>query len=295
MRRLGTGVFAVLLAFPHAGSAACTLFDPVGQGWTPSFVEDFADFTPQEGGRWATSFVWGGRTIPTNNELQVYVDPAYAGDGDRPLGLNPFVRERDGLAITAMPVEGDGRGAITGFAYTSGLLTTATSFRQTYGYFEIRAKLPAGKGLWPAFWLLQPDGKWPPEIDVFEVLGQDPGRRQMTVHSADRGRHWSKSTTIRVDDTSAAFHDYGVLWSADRLVWYHDRCPVAETTTPADLHEPMYMLINLAVGGLAGKPDHATRFPAKLLIQRVIVYALPGDSPSGRLSRKTRNFTSAWR
>lgn len=259
----------------RAGQAVCVPVDPVRQGWTRTFEENFADFNAHRPGRWETSFVWGGRTIPDNKELQIYVDPAYRGATNRPLGLNPFLVEDGRLVIAASRLNAKLSGKAEGFSYMSGLLTTAGSFQQTYGYFEIRAKLPAGKGLWPAFWLLPPNGKWPPEIDVFEVLGQEPHRVHLSVHSADKGEYWSTSKPVTVKDTSAGFHDYGLLWTADRLTWFFDGCPMAETPTPADLHGPMYMLINLAVGGWAGSPNHSTQFPAKLSIERVAAFSVP--------------------
>ena len=66
--------------------------------------------------------------------------------------------------------------------YISGILTTQSRFSQKYGYFEIRAKIPVGIGVWPAFWMLADDGGWPPEIDVMEGRGQRPGDLVMTTH-----------------------------------------------------------------------------------------------------------------
>ena len=92
--------------------------------------------------------------------------------------------------------------------FTSGVLTTYCIFSQAYGYFEMRARLPAGKGLWPAFWLLPTDQSWPPEIDIMEVLDDNPRKLYGTVHY--------KSTKIQarivaaVPDTSQGFHSYGV-------------------------------------------------------------------------------------
>src|SRR5206468_2525137 len=107
---------------------------------------------------WQTSFYFGGRTLSSNGEQQYYSDSS--------VGVNPFAVANGVLDITASP--GANPGALW---YNSGLITTEGMFSQTYGYFEMRAKLPAGQGMWPAFWLLPSDKSWPPELDVLEAFG----------------------------------------------------------------------------------------------------------------------------
>ena len=224
-------------------------------------------------GRWDTKFHFGGRTLATNGELELYVDPEFLG-----LGLNPFSSDGGPLAITADRTPAGLQGKLAGQPYVSGLLTTEHSFAQTYGYFEIRARLPAGKGLWPAFWLLPLSRAWPPEIDIFEVLGDNPRRLYMTVHSTMAKTMGFEAS---VADTSADFHDYGVLWTKERIAWYFDGRQMAEAPTPADLHQPMYLLVNLAVGGRwPGPPDSETRFPATMRVARVRAFAIAGSVPA---------------
>lgn len=228
--------------------------------------------------RWQPHFLWGQRTIKENGERQLYVDPSFAGSTAVPLGLNPF-SVRDGvLTITAWEADEALRARLgtENVRYLSGMLMTAHSFQQTYGYFEIRAKMPAGKGLWPAFWLLPPGGRWPPEIDVLEVFGQEPNKLYVSAHTGENGRHKGTVNPVRVPDTSLGFHTYSVLWTQQRLTWFFDGCRVADLPTPADLHGPMYMLLNLAVGGTwAGYPDSSTLFPAEFQVDHVRVFALP--------------------
>jgi beta-glucanase (GH16 family) len=133
-----------------------------------------------------------------------------------------------------------------GLPYNSGVISSQNSFSQLYGYFEIRADLPIGKGLWPTFWLLPVDHSWPPELDVFEVVDNTA---VVTAHSASTGTHTSVRTAVATADLSDGFHTYGVNWQPDVIEWYIDGAKVAETATPADMHKPMYMLANLAVGG----------------------------------------------
>ena len=124
--------------------------------------------------------------------------------------------------------------------YISGILTTQSRFSQKYGYFEMRAKIPVGIGVWPAFWMLADDGGWPPEIDIMEGRGQRPGDIVMTTH-------WRIPSTQRVErcgfdfrvpDASTEFHNYGVLWQPDRIIYFIDRQPVSEIKVPVGFNDP---------------------------------------------------------
>jgi len=171
------------------------------------------------------------------------------------------------LKITASPTPPAIRPELRNYAYLSGVITTQPSFSQTYGYFEMRAQLPEGKGLWPAFWLLPKDGSWPPEIDVMESVG-DPSVVYMTSHSKTQE---PKGVEARI--APHAFHVFAVSWGPHQLIWYIDGSEVARQPTPADMHKPMYMLANLAVGGnWPGAPDATTHFPAVLMIDYIRAY-----------------------
>ncbi|TIV06051.1 MAG: glycoside hydrolase family 16 protein, partial [Mesorhizobium sp.] len=198
-----------------------------------------------------------------------YIDTNYAPTSS----VNPFSVEDGVLTITAARAPEAIRPYINNYQYTSGLLTTYESFAQTYGYFEIRADMPEKQGVWPAFWLLPADGSWPPELDVVEMVGQDPNKLILTGHSNATGTHTKVSSTAYVADT-AGFHTYGVLWTEDELVWYFDDVEVARAATPADMHEPMYMLVDLAVGGMAGTPADGLATPAEMQIDYIHAYAL---------------------
>ncbi len=241
------------------------------------FAEDFHSLSlrlpSNPNGRWDTKFQFGGRSLPTNGELEFYADPDYLG-----LGLNPFSVDADGLTITARAADAALQPKLGGLRYVSGLLTSEHSFAQTYGYFELRARLPAGQGLWPAFWLLPLSKEWPPEIDVFEMLGDEPGLVYMSIHSKILR---STGSPVRVPDSSKDFHDYGVLWGHDQITWYFDGVERARLPTPADMHQPMYLLINLAVGGTwPGVPDRSTRFPAEMKVAFVKAYATTETIPA---------------
>ncbi len=194
--------------------------------------------------------------MTNNGELQVYSDRLFAGTGTTSLKIDPFRLVDGKLEIVAEPLKEDLRQFAWGRSYTSGLLTTKASFSQTYGLFEIRAKMPKGKGLWPAFWLLPVNRAWPPEIDVLEVLGDNTKKLYVAWHSNVGDKHTSEAKPIDVPDMSAEFHTYSVVWEKDTLLWFFDDVQVASKSTPEDFHQPMFMLINLAVGGgWPGSPD----------------------------------------
>jgi beta-glucanase (GH16 family) len=155
--------------------------------------------------------------------------------------------------------------------YVSGILTTQKSFSQKYGYFEIRAKIPVGVGVWPAFWMLANDGGWPPEIDAMEGRGQQPGDVVMTTHwrIPASGMLQHCGFDLSVANAWMDFHEYGVLWERDRVVYFIDRKAVSEIKAPTTFEDPMYMIVNLAMGsknfGGVGFVD--TRSPDKVEFQ----------------------------
>lgn len=241
-----------------------------------SFEDDFASFkspqvdgTPHQAGGWTTVYGYepgraGDHTLAGNGELQLYVDPQFKGNAANPLGLDPFVQRDGGFAIKATEIPSSLQADAWKYRYASGLLTTRKSFAQQFGYFELRARLPRGKGLWPAFWLLPASGAWPPEIDVMEMLGHDVTQYYGTIHWGKNEKdHPKDGHAIATPDLSADYHNYGVLWTDAEVCWYFDDEKKACSPTPDDMKTPMYMLINLAVGGYwPGNPDSKTVFPA---------------------------------
>ena len=208
------------------------------------------------GAAWPQARYWGGdgsdfkRKTTYNGEQQIYVDPRYAGRATSPLGLDPF-KIRDGvLSIVATRTPPALKSVLFNNEYVSGILTTQSWFSQKYGYFEIRSKIPVGTGVWPAFWMLADDGGWPPEIDVMEGRGQRPGDLVTTTHwrIPATGLVASCGFDFSLPGAATDFHDYGVLWMRDRLTYFIDRKPVSDIKVPIGFDDPMYMIVNLAMG-----------------------------------------------
>ena len=230
-----------------------------------TFQDDF-DEHPLLKGKWVPHYAggaagpearyWGGdgsdfkRKTSSNGEQQIYVDPRYGGRSTTPLGLDPF-KVRDGvLSIVATRTPAALKSVLFNNEYISGILTTQSWFSQKYGYFEIRSKIPVGSAVWPAFWMLADDGGWPPEIDIMEGRGERPGAVVMTTHwrNPATGKVESCGFDFSLPDASTDFHDYGVLWTRDRLVYFIDRKPVSDIKVPIGFDDPVYMIVNLAMG-----------------------------------------------
>jgi beta-glucanase (GH16 family) len=235
--------------------------------WTFELGNGFSDAN----GNWVAG--WG------NNEKEYYTDRS---DNVRV--------EEEKLRITAK------KETVEGFEYTSARLSTKGLFSQTYGRFEIRAKLPAGKGLWPAIWMLPEDnryGGWAAsgEIDIMEAKGSHSGGVSGALHF---GGSWPNNTYVDSKynfpdgSTIEAFHVYAVEWEPEVIRWYVDG-ELYQTQThwysgslkgeegnppyPAPFDQPFHLLINLAVGGnFDGDPDVTVKFPAVMEIDYVRVY-----------------------
>ncbi len=223
---------------------------PPISGMKLTFAEDFNSLNLYS--RWKPTDQWGNRSLSGNKELQIYVDPKYKG-----LGINPFSVSNGVLTIKSRQA-GSNASKLGGKKYTSGMLSShgKGGFSQQYGYFEMRAQLPEGKGMWPAFWLLADHGKWPPELDVMESIGSKNNYAVQSIHS----KHGNKGkTTYTSANLQKGFHTYGMNWTKNTISYYIDGKKTVEYKTPADMHSKMHMLLNTAVGGSwPGSPNAST-------------------------------------
>ena len=223
-------------------------------GWKLAFHDEF-DGQALDLDKWNLTDPWGRER---NHELQAYVTNAFEVKG----GILRIRAEKGEAFYGGKPR-----------SFTSGMMSTYRKFNQQYGRFEIRCRVPKGKGMWPAFWLLPEPQGWPPEIDVMEILGHEPKKVYMTQHFQDEQRkHKSDGGSWTGPDFSADFHEFAVEWSPERVVWYVDGVERfrSEKSNP---HRKMFMLVNLAVGGnWPGAPDEVTKFPAALEVDYVRAY-----------------------
>jgi beta-glucanase (GH16 family) len=172
--------------------------------------------------------------------------------------------------------------------YTSARIKTLGKFARTYGRFESRLKMPAGQGMWPAFWMMGDDIDrvgWPAcgEIDIMENIGKEPSVNHGSIHgpgfTGDVGieAHYTLPGGKKFSDD---FHTYAMEWEPDAIRFYVDDVLYA-TETKASLRagqrwafdHPSFLLLNVAVGGdWPGSPDASTKFPQTMLVDYVRVY-----------------------
>jgi beta-glucanase (GH16 family) len=220
---------------------------------------DAATWTRETGGGG-----WG------NNELQYYTDRTD----------NAFVSNGN-LTIEAKKENFDTR------QYTSARLITKGKKDFTFGRVDIRAKLPKGKGIWPALWMLGKNidqVKWPNcgELDIMEVIGSIPNRVHGTVHYGPQGASSSTQKTgtytLPSGDFSDKFNVYSLIWTLDNMEILVNDISFFKTnrTTIGSIYpfnEPFFMIFNVAVGGnWPGSPDATTVFPQQMTVDYIRVF-----------------------
>ena len=206
-----------------------------------------------------------------NNELQYYTD-----------GENAYIEDGK-LIIEAREEERTDKHGT--YSYTSTRMTTKDNFELTYGRVEIRAKLPIGRGIWPAFWMLGRDidtNPWPScgEIDIMEYLGHQPNTVYGTVHGpVSAGPGVGSGYTLETGNFNQDFHVFAMEWDPDEVEFYVDE-QLYHVVNKYEIglsdwvfDKPHFFIINLAVGGnWPGYPDENTIFPQRMEIDYIRVY-----------------------
>jgi beta-glucanase (GH16 family) len=200
-----------------------------------------------------------------NNELQYYTNEA----------RNCFV-DQGTLVIQALQEPYNNK------SYTSARLNTSGTRDWLYGRVDVRAKLPKGRGLWPAIWMLPTDwvyGAWPAsgELDIMELLGDNPSRIYGTAHWGDATHHYQSGSAYVLSggrSFSDAFHLFSCEWSADSLKWFVDGSEYYAIRNGKPFDQRFHLVLNVAVGGnWPGSPDGTTVFPQVMQVDYVRVYA----------------------
>jgi beta-glucanase (GH16 family) len=252
------------ILFTNAGYDAPTSYQGYSLVWKDDFdgpALDQSAWSFENGDGCPNVCGWG------NNELEYY----------RPENLS---FQEGKMIIEARPE------AFGGKNYTSTKILTRGKKVFKFGRIDIRAKLPRGKGIWPAFWLLPQNntfGGWPRsgELDLMELVGHEPGKVYGTLHfgpgpgSTQIGKNYSLPSGTFNDE----FHVFSIEWKQDQIKWLVDG-NVYGTANKADFgtnnypfNEDFFLIFNLAVGGnWPGSPDATTSFPQWLIVDYVRVY-----------------------
>jgi beta-glucanase (GH16 family) len=275
---------------PNVLTEGCKTLAPsdIADQWTlpQTMMDDFRNFDPAHT-RWTLAYYRprdpaAAHTHDLNDEQQIYVDPSYGGSSYRPFGINPFENRNGRLNIIAKPLPPTLKPLAYNREYSSGMLQSHDFFSQLYGYFEAAIQIPAGQAMWPAFWLVPTDGSTPPELDVLESLGHKPEEIYSTQHwnyKDPKNGHLECKRVI--PDATNRSVVYGVLWTPEMIVYYTDRVPVQAIRTHPTMIRPMYLILNLAVGGKwPGKISPQTPTEGRMAIDWVAAYRVE-DSPNG--------------
>jgi len=213
----------------------------------------------------------GGRDGWGNNELQYYTN------------YTKNVRVENGKLVIEAHKDSMG-----GKPFTSSRIVSKKKGDWLYGKIEVRAKLPSGKGTWPAIWMLSTDweyGGWPAsgEIDIMEHVGYDPGVIHGTIHT-DAYNHikqTQKGGEITKEDANKEFHVYAIDWQKDKIDFLIDNdMYYSVARNPKDdfkgwpFDKKFHLLMNIAVGGNWGGKEGVdeTIWPQKMEIDYVRVY-----------------------
>jgi beta-glucanase (GH16 family) len=176
--------------------------------------------------------------------------------------------------------------AFGGKNYTSARIKTAGKKTVKFGRIDIRAKLPKGKGIWPALWMMPQNsvfGGWPRsgEIDIMELVGHEPNKVHGTLHfgPGPGSVQINKTHTLSTGTFNDEFHVFSLEWQQDIIKWYvdgnlfgtADKAAFGANNYP--FNEEFYFIFNLAVGGnWPGNPDASTLFPQWMIVDYVRVY-----------------------
>jgi len=257
--------WSVALVIASGTLAAC--ISPVPLANTYTFQDEFdgpAGAAPNPA-KWSYDVGgdgWG------NNELQSYTDSRE----------NSFLDGKGNLVIRATKtVERDSRGGPINIHYKSARLTTLGHFSQAKGHWEARIRVNSERGLWPGWWMLgqnYPIVGWPQcgEVDVLEDYGFS--RVESSIHAPQKSRGYTThSNTVGVDK---GFHVFRLDWTARDFTFSKDGVKYAKLPSVESgfrFKQPMFMVLNLAVGGSVGNPPADIPFPIDFLVDYVRVWS----------------------
>lgn len=218
-------------------AAQTTAGDSPQADWQLSFNSDFSGtaVNPQV---WGECYPWadasqGCTNFGNGTEEKEWYAESQISVKNGILNLTATPEPTGGSNVWGQPEE---------YGCTSGMVTTFPSFDFTYGLVQVTARIPFGKGLWPAIWLVPQNWQWPPEIDILEHWGTNSTARA-TLHPLAGPQQFSVVSTPGIDD---GWHTFTLSWTPTRLTWWYDGKQVLTTTTSVP-KQAMYLILNLAV------------------------------------------------
>lgn len=240
---------------PTSGQTQATPTGPTGQ-WQLIFADEF-NGSSLDTTIWHVSYRSGGLK---GTELEEYLPRGVTVSGGA-------------LHLTAQPMDSGAPGWLDSqHPYSSGMIASWDKLIVPPGsVVEARARVPTGRGLWPAFWMLPQNGTWPPEIDILEVLGSSSSIWRMALHWSSSNQ--SKGFQLKHVDSSA-WHTVTMQWDSTQVTWFIDGAKQGSIKGKDKVSQiPMYLVADLAIGGGWGPdPDSTTPFPATFDIDYIRVW-----------------------
>lgn len=231
-----------------------------------------AELSADPPGKQKWKLVWGdefsGEKVDTGKWEKV-------GDGKRRtaywLQKNAFLDGKGHLVVRSTK-EPDGR-------YGCGGLRSRGKFTHSFGYYEIRCKVPDEPGTWAAFWLYAPcvgkvgnDGRDGTEIDIFEAVWRDKDQINVALHWDGYGKaHRSWARQVKAPGVNKGFHTFGLLWTPEEYVFYYDGKEVERTSAGGVCQVPLYVKVTTEIGKWAGDITKA-KLPDEFVVDWVRVY-----------------------
>jgi beta-glucanase (GH16 family) len=241
------------LVFTLAGITIYSQNSIQKEGWELTFQEEF-NTKALDRTKWQDHYYWGGRF----------------NEG----GLNYYGKDQFQFSDSTIIIVAEKKKAPNGMDYVSGLLDCSKSFKQKYGYFEIRSKNPKGTGFWPAFWLVSTE-EWPPEIDVYEFYTNSPDIIHTNQHwKTKKGKKKMQPKQVKMkSNTIADFHCYAVEWTKRKITWFYDGKKVKTSRRGMKhLKYKMHIIINNEISDFKEMNLQDAIFPNYFEIDYVRVY-----------------------
>ncbi len=275
---------------------SCEYLDNIGQHWQPVWCDEFDTDGLPDSSRWLYDAGGGGWG---NQELQYYT---------RENLNNAFIE--DGILHIRAIKEQHGN-----YNYTSARLVTKYQGDWEYGRIQVKAKMPSGRGTWPAIWMLPTDwryGGWPHsgEIDIMEYVGYDPGVVHGTIHTGAYNHMLNTQIgyTRNVPTAETEFHLYEMIWEPASIRLYIDGVQFAEFGYNPEVNKHIenseawpfdqrfHLILNLAIGGTWGgqRGVDDSIFPTEMQVKYVRVYQRDYAGMTRRAPEAVTNVRVHW-
>ena len=259
-------------------------------------IQNLGTYLPVDNSGYTSALTYQGMTMVWSDEFnpKTFNTSSWTyetgGGGWGNNELEYYTNSTNNLYLTGGYLVIEARKEVKGtYNYTSARIKTQNKKTFTYGRMDIRARLPKGQGIWPALWMLgnnisQPGYNWPAcgEIDIMELLGNDPRKSYATVHwGVDGGSHFQKggNYSLSTGDFSGSFHVFSLIWNDSKMTFLIDevqffsvsKTDITGAEYPFD--KPHFFVMNVAVGGnWPGSPDASTVFPQRMIVDYVRVF-----------------------